>query len=50
MKAKNKWNSKIYNVVEIKDTSIILKRTDGSQFEINKSEFNFSYRIIENQA
>lgn len=50
MKAKNKWNSKIYNVVEIKESSIILKRNDGSQFEIDKLEFNFSYRIIENQA
>lgn len=50
MKVKNKWNSKIYNVVEIKDTSIILERTDGSTIEIDKSEFNFSYRIIENQV
>ena len=41
--AKNRWNRKIYQVVEVKEDKVILKREDGSQFEIAKSEYFFSY-------
>lgn len=50
MIAKNKWNSKLYEVVKINPSTIILKRNDGTEFEIEKSEFNFSYRIENHQA
>ncbi len=40
---KNRWNRKIYQVVEVKDDKVVLQREDGSQFEIAKSEYFFSY-------
>lgn len=50
MTAKNKWNNRFYTVIKINNSTVVLKRNDdGKEFEIEKSEFNFSYRI-ENQA
>ena len=43
MLVRNKWNKKTYKVLEIKDSSVVLQREDGSQFEIAKSEYFFSY-------
>ena len=40
----NKWNGKTYFVQEIKENSVVLKRQDGSSFEISLSECHFSYR------
>ena len=40
---KNRWNRKIYQVVEVKEDKVTLKREDGSQFEIAKSEYFFNY-------
>lgn len=43
MLVRNKWNKKIYKVMEVKGSSVVLQREDGSQFEIAKSEYFFSY-------
>ena len=40
---KNRWNRKIYQVVEVKDSEVILEREDGTQFTITKSEYFFNY-------
>lgn len=45
MTVKNRWNNKHYEVIEITEKTIKLKREDDSVFEILKSEFNFSYRV-----
>lgn len=44
MPVMNKWNGKNYMLTEDKGSSVVLKREDGTTFEISKSEFNFSYR------
>lgn len=44
MPVMNKWNGKNYMLTEDKGSSVILKREDGTTFEISKSEFKFSYR------
>lgn len=43
MLVRNKWNKKNYTLVEVKEKTVVLKRADGSVFEIQKSEYNFSY-------
>lgn len=43
MLVRNKWNKKNYSLVEVKEKSVVLKREDGSVFEIAKSEYYFSY-------
>ena len=44
---KNKWNNKLYEVVEDNGVTVILKRClDGAVFTIAKSEFNFSYKSL----
>ena len=40
---KNRWNRKIYRVVDDKDSYVTLEREDGSQFTIAKAEYFFSY-------
>ena len=47
MMYQNKWNSGLYEVVEYVGKQVVLKRTDGSTFEIPVAEFNFSYRKVE---
>ena len=39
----NRWNGKVYEVLEITDKKVTLQRDDGSQFTIQKSEYFFSY-------
>ena len=39
----NRWNHKKYLVLEITDKNVTLRREDGSQFTIQKSEYFFSY-------
>ena len=39
----NRWTHKKYSVLEITDKNVILRREDGSQFTIQKSEYFFSY-------
>ena len=43
MLVRNKWNGKMYEVMEITDKNVTLRREDGSQFTIQKSEYFFSY-------
>ena len=49
MLVRNKWNKKIYKVISESEGKVMLERRDGSQFEIAKSEFNFSYMEDENE-
>lgn len=39
----NRYNKKEYKVIEVKDKSVVLKRKDGTTFEIVKAEYNFYY-------
>lgn len=50
MIAINKWNGKLYTVFSISVTAVELQRSDGSEFEIQKSEFYFNYRVIEEEV
>ena len=43
---KNKWNGQLYEVVKDNGNTIVLKRcSDGTVFEIAKSEYSFSYKL-----
>ena len=50
MKVINKWNGKLYTVFSMSVNTVELQRPDGSEFEIQKSEFYFNYRIIEEEV
>lgn len=39
----NKWNRNWYEVTEVTDSSVTLKRKDGSQFTIAKKEYLYNY-------
>ena len=49
MTAINKWNGKVYTVFSESVNTVELQRPDGSEFEIQKSEFYFNYRVIEEE-
>lgn len=46
----NKWNGKLYTVFSMSVNTVELQRPDGSEFEIQKSEFYFNYRVIEEEV
>lgn len=48
MLVRNKWNKKTYEVLEIKNGKVTLKRTDGSTFTIAEKEYLANY--IKNNA
>ena len=50
MKAINKWNGNTYTVFSESVKTFELQRPDGSEFEIQKSEFYFNYRVIEEEG
>lgn len=50
MKVINKWNGKVYTVFSMSVNAVELQRSDGSEFKIQKSEFYFNYRIIEEEV
>ena len=50
MTAINKWNGKLYTVFSESVTAVELQRDDGSEFEIQKAEFYFNYRVIEEEV
>ena len=50
MKAINKWTGKLYNVFSMSVTAVELQRSDGSEFEIQKAEFYFNYRVVEEEV
>jgi len=41
----NRWNKNKYEVWEISEKTVKLKREDGTIFEISKSEYQFNYRV-----
>lgn len=41
----NRWSKKKYEVWEISEKTVKLKREDGTIFEITKSEYQFNYRV-----
>lgn len=47
MKVINKWNSNIYTVLSMQAGTVKLRRSDGSEFEIQKAEFYSNYREVE---
>ena len=49
MKVINKWNGKLYTAFSMSVKTVELQRSDGSEFEIQKPEFYFNYRIIEEE-
>lgn len=48
MTVKNRWNRKIYQVVEVKGNKVTLKREDGTVFTIAEKEYLANY--IKNNA
>ena len=46
MMAINKWNCKVYTVLSESVKTFELQRSDGFEFEIQKSEFYFNYKVI----
>jgi hypothetical protein len=53
MQVKNKWNKKIYSIVNKDNGKVILQRVDGSRFEISEKEFKSNYadfKPIENKG
>lgn len=50
MKVINKWNGKLYTAFNMSVNTVKLQRSDGSEFEIQKSEFYFNYRVIEEEV
>ena len=43
MLVRNKWNKKTYEVLEIKDRTVTLKRPDGTVFTIAEKEYLANY-------
>ncbi len=41
----NRWNKKYYEVWEIGEKTVKLKKEDGTIIEISKSEYQFNYRV-----
>lgn len=50
MKVINKWNGKLYTALSMSVNTVELQKSDGSEFEIQKSEFYSNYRIIEEEV
>ena len=50
MTAINKWNGKLYTVFSESVKTFELQRPDGSEFEIQKSEFYFNYKVVEEEV
>ncbi len=43
MLVRNKWNRKLYRVVEVKDGKVTLERENKTQFTIVKAEYFLNY-------
>lgn len=43
MTVRNKWNKKKYEVMDILNGKVILRRTDGSVFTITEKEYLANY-------
>ena len=44
MEVVNRWNGRRYCVVSMTDADVTLRRKDGSEFTIRRSEFEATYR------
>lgn len=44
MKVKNKWNGKLYTILSVSNDTVKLQRSDGSEFEIQKTDYYFNYK------
>lgn len=40
----NKWNGRVYKVLEQNDNTVTLERDDDTQLTIEAKEFRFSYK------
>ena len=47
MKVINKWNGNVYTVLSMQVGTVKLRRSDNSEFEIQKNEFYSNYREVE---
>lgn len=47
MKVINKWNGNIYTVLSMQAGTVKLRRSDNFEFEIQKNEFYFNYREVD---
>ena len=48
MMVQNKWNLKLYEVIERDNKIVTLKREDGSVFRVTLSEFYSTYKKLNN--
>ena len=46
---RNKWTGKLYKVLEVTNNEVTLRREDGSEFTIAKTEFSATYSDLRNQ-
>ena len=46
MEVTNKWNNKHYTVISVTDSTVVLKREDGTTVSILKKEYYFSYKEL----
>ena len=45
MTVKNKWNGKTYEIWEMSEKTVKLRKESGEIIEISKSEYQFNYRV-----
>ena len=48
MKVINKWNNRVYKIINIENNQVTLERDDGTRFTITKQEYFFTYREVRN--
>ena len=46
IQAKNKWNNKLYTVMQMTSVAVILRRSDGTEFTIEYKEYKQNYREV----
>ena len=46
IQAKNKWNNKLYTVMQMTSAAVILRRSDGTEFTIEYKEYKQNYREV----
>lgn len=50
MEVVNRWNGRKYIVIDMTDADVTLRRGDGSEFTIRRSEFEATYRKTEGRS
>ena len=46
IQVKNKWNGKMYTVMQMTGAVVVLRRSDGSEFTIEYKEYKQNYREV----